>query len=154
MLFFEVTFTDGFGSMSRILEIRNTQINTIVDIKKVAEVYYKEYCKVHKLKVYSCSPLDDVLAERYSKDTPVDKHSYIDDFYSQKAFDYVGKYGVLTYRINGKYLIYNQNYYNREFIGNRWRTNPCTYQRIVNLDTDEVETRRLKKLQKTGWNNV
>lgn len=154
MLYFEVTFADGLNSHIRILELHNTQINIIIHIKKLAGIYYKKYCKVHNLKISSCSPLDVTLAEIYSKDTPIDTYSYRDDFYSCKALGYAEKMGIIVYRVRGNRLIYNQNYYNREFICSKWRTHPCTYQRVVDLDTGYVESIRLKKLQKDGWSNV
>lgn len=180
MYYFEVKFYNGFGTSSRILEVHDIQLNTgnavvrtILDyynagynnignllkrdancIKKLASEYYEKYCRIHKLKVDSCSLLNQEQLIRYSKDTPVDIHSYTTDFYHYKAAMYTEKYGIISYKITGNSLLYNQNYLNKEFIGGKWKENPCTYQRIVNLDTGEVVSKRLQRLQKNGWDNV
>ena len=165
MYYFEVTFYDGFGTSSRILEVYDIQINTGTNIdnllkrednyiKDLASKYYAKYCRIHKLKVNKCSLLNQEQLSRYSKDTPVDRHSYANDFYHYKATMYVEKYGIVSYKIIDKHIVYNQNYYNKEFIKGKWINRPCTYQRIVDLDTGKTESKQLKRLQKDGWNNV
>lgn len=74
--------------------------------------------------------------------------------YEQRALEYVERYGIITYKLKGKYIIYNQNYNNKECIGGKWKLNPCTYQRTVDLDTLEVTSKKLQRLQKNGWDNV
>lgn len=76
------------------------------------------------------------------------------DYYNNKALGYAEHYGILTYRIKDNLMIYNQNYNNTEFVGNKWVKNPCTYQRTINLDTGEETSKKLHRLQKDGWNNV
>ena len=73
--------------------------------------------------------------------------------YNDLAREHAERFGIVDYRVKGRYMIYNQNYHNKEFIG-KWVSKPCTYQRRVNLDTMEIETVKLKRLQKDGWANV
>ena len=77
----------------------------------------------------------------------------IKEVYEQRALEYAEKYGVVTYKVVGNKMIYNVNFYNSEFIG-KWVRKPCTVQRAVNLDTMEVTSKQLKRLQKNGWDNV
>lgn len=74
--------------------------------------------------------------------------------YDDKALKYAEHYGIITYRVKGNTMIYNQNYNNTEFINGRWVSKPCTYQTIVNLDTGNELRNKLKRLQKDGWDNV
>ena len=74
--------------------------------------------------------------------------------YEFLARQYAEKFGIVTYKVKGNLLIYNQNYSNVEFIGGRYVSNPCTYQRTINLDTNEVSSVRLQRLNKNGWDNV
>lgn len=74
--------------------------------------------------------------------------------YEQKALQYAEHYGIITYKVTGNTMIYNQNYRNSECINGKWRDNPCTYQRRINLDTMETTTIKLKRLNKNGWDNV
>ena len=74
--------------------------------------------------------------------------------YDALALSYAEHYGILTYKVSGNLMIYNQNYQNNEFIGGRWQANPYTYQRTVNLDTMEVTTKKLQRMNKNGWDNV
>ncbi len=71
--------------------------------------------------------------------------------YDEIALAYAEKYCIILYKVKGRYMIYNQNYYNSEFIG-KWIRKPCTYQRTVNLDTMEVTSRQLQRINKDGWN--
>lgn len=73
--------------------------------------------------------------------------------YEELATRYAEQYGIIVYKVKGKYMIYNQNYYNSEYLG-KWVRKPCTMQRTVNLDTFEVQSRQLQKLQPNGWHNV
>lgn len=74
--------------------------------------------------------------------------------YKLLADAYAEQYGIIKYRIKGKYMIYNQNYKNREFLNGKWVYNPTTYQRKVNLETGNTETTRLKRVVADGWLNV
>lgn len=74
--------------------------------------------------------------------------------YNNKALQYAEHYGIITYRVKGKYMIYNQNYNNSEFVNGKWTKNPCTYQRTINLETGEESSRKLGRMQKNGWDNV
>lgn len=73
--------------------------------------------------------------------------------YEQKARFYAEKWGILSYRVKGNLMIFNQNYHSKEFLG-KWVDKPCTYQRVLNLDTNETTSKKLQRLQKDGWNNV
>lgn len=73
--------------------------------------------------------------------------------YEDLALQYAEKYGIISYKVKGKFMIYNQNYYNGEYLG-KWVRKPCTYQRKVNLETGETVTKKLGRLVKDGWNNV
>ena len=73
--------------------------------------------------------------------------------YNQIALMYAQQFGILDYKVKGKYMIFNQNYINREFVGT-WISKPCTYQRKVNLDTLKTETIKLKRTNRNGWNNT
>ena len=75
------------------------------------------------------------------------------EIYEQKALDYANKYGIITYKVVGNKMIYNVNFYNSEFKG-KWVRHPCTVQRTVNLDTFEVTSKQLQRVQKNGWNNI
>lgn len=75
------------------------------------------------------------------------------EIYKQRALEYAEKYGIITYKVIGNKMIYNVNFYNSEFIG-KWVRKPCTMQRTVNLDTMEVTSKQLQRLQKNGWDNV
>ena len=75
------------------------------------------------------------------------------EIYKQRALEYAEKYGIITYKVIGNKMIYNVNFYNSEFIGKGVRK-PCTVQIAVNLDTMEVTSKQLKRLQKNGWDNV
>jgi RimJ/RimL family protein N-acetyltransferase len=76
------------------------------------------------------------------------------ELYNEKAIKYAERYGIVTYRLKGKYLIYNQNYKNTEFIDGKWRDNHCTYQRTVDLETLQETSKKLERLQRNGWDNV
>jgi ribosomal protein L16 Arg81 hydroxylase len=76
------------------------------------------------------------------------------ELYNEKALRYAEEHGIITYRVKGNRLIYNQNYKNTQFINGKWRDNPCTYQRVINLDNGQESSRRLSRIQKDGWNNV
>ena len=68
--------------------------------------------------------------------------------YELKAQFYAEKWGILSYRVKGNLMIYNQNY-REDCFGNY-----ATFQRIVNLDTNTTTTKKLQKRFKDGWNNV
>lgn len=76
------------------------------------------------------------------------------EYYEQKALEYAEYYGILTYKVKGSFMIYNQNRRNKEFLGGKWVENPCTYQIKVNLDTMQTTVLQLRRLQKDGWDNV
>lgn len=65
------------------------------------------------------------------------------EYYINKALKYAEYYGIITYRVKGSFMIYNQNRRNKEFIGGKWTENPCTYQIRVNLDTMQTEALKL-----------
>lgn len=74
--------------------------------------------------------------------------------YNNLALLHAEKYGIITYKVKNFYMIYNQNYYNKEFFNGKWTSKPCTYQRIVDLRTNTIQSKKLKRLQKDGWDNV
>lgn len=83
-----------------------------------------------------------------SKTSKMSKMSYQD-----KALMYAERYGIIDYRVEGKYIIWNQNYTNSEFMGGKWMNKPFTIQAKVNLDNYKMQSRKLQKLQRNGWNN-
>ena len=74
--------------------------------------------------------------------------------FSQVALTYAERYGIITYKVVGHFMTYNQNYTESEFIGGKWTRKAKTVQRKVDLTTGEVESTVLKRLQKNGWDNV
>ena len=68
--------------------------------------------------------------------------------YESAAVFYAEKWGILSYKVKGNKMIFNQNY--KEDCFGRC----ATYQRIFNLDTKVTETKKLQRLQKDGWHNV
>lgn len=76
------------------------------------------------------------------------------NYYEDRALAYAERYGIITYRVKGNTMIFNQNYRNSEVINGKWMSKPCTYQEVVNLDTMKSTRRKLGRLQKDGWDNV
>lgn len=68
--------------------------------------------------------------------------------YESAAVFYAEKWGILSYKVKGNKMIFNQNY-KEDCFGHC-----ATYQRIFNLDTKVTETKKLQRLQKDGWQNV
>lgn len=67
--------------------------------------------------------------------------------YKQKAISYCERYGIVYYRIKGKYLVYNVSY--PEYLGNP----RYTVQHIVDLQTGKEETKILKRFDSRGLYN-
>lgn len=76
------------------------------------------------------------------------------EHYDNIALQYAEKYGIITYRVKGKCMIYNRNSNDKEFLGGKWVSKPTTYQRTVDLDTMQVTVKKLARLQKDGWDNT
>lgn len=71
------------------------------------------------------------------------------DYYNQCALEYSEHYGILEYRVKGKYMIYNVS-------RNAYLSNPkYTVQFKVDLDSMEVVSRkRLKRFDKKALVNI
>lgn len=68
--------------------------------------------------------------------------------YEDRATMYAERYGIVVYRVKGKYMIYNKSY-------SEYLCNPrYTVQHKIDLDTGKDETRVLKKFDKKGYLNV
>lgn len=140
---YEVTFKrDNAYDLSRVL-----RSNTKLTEKQIAS-YYSKFCKVNYFKFFKVSDVTGKILpiDTYNSDCP--------DYYTFKALCYAESKGIVSYRVKNNYMIFNQNYSNKECIGGSWVENPCTYQRAVDLDTGVVTTNKLQRLQKDGWNNV
>ena len=74
--------------------------------------------------------------------------------YELKAAEYAERYGIVTYRVTNKTMIYYQNYNNSEFRNGRWVKKPCTYKRTVNLDDMSVKSDLMSRVNSEGWDNV
>lgn len=111
--------------------------------------YYTKYSKINGLRIKSIVPIEN---ETNITNLDIDNYLKFGDLYAQRALEYSEHYGIVTY-VNNK-MTFNQNYNNSEFIRGAWRRNPSTYRRTVNLDTFEVKTEKLQRLQKNGWDNV
>jgi hypothetical protein len=67
--------------------------------------------------------------------------------YKELALQYAEKYGIINYKLSGRYMTYIINFRLDSF------GSVATYKRKVNLDTLEVKTVRLKKYNPDGWKN-
>lgn len=74
--------------------------------------------------------------------------------YDDRAVQYAEKYGIITYKVDGKFLIFNRNVHDKNFISGKWVDKPYTIQTKVDLDTYEYIQKKLMKLQKNGWDNA
>lgn len=74
--------------------------------------------------------------------------------YEKKARIYAERHGIISYKISGRFLIYYQNYNNNEFINGKWRKNPTTYKRTVDLANMTVKSEQLQRMNREGWKNV
>ena len=138
----EVTFKVSSGCTVRIL-----RSDTKLTEKQIAS-YYSKFCKANNCKfdLVSCVTNNNLPIDTYDSSCP--------DYYAFKALCYAENKGILKYRVKNSYMIFNQNYSNKECIGGSWVENPCTYQRTVDLDSGVVTTKKLQRLQKDGWSNV
>lgn len=74
--------------------------------------------------------------------------------YNNIALAYAERYGIITYKLKGKIMEYNQNYKNNEFINGAWRSKCFTIKRFINLETGDIASKRLSRLVADGWDNV
>ena len=139
---YEVTLKANSCYISRIL-----RSNTNLTEKQMAS-YYSKFCKANNCKFafVSCVTNNNLPVDTYDSSCP--------DYYEFKALCYAESRGIVSYRVKNSYMIFNQNYSNKECIGGSWVENPCTYQRTVDLDSGAVTTKKLQRLQKDGWDNV
>ena len=149
-MYLEITFTEGHYTRSRILKTDKELT------EKQVKVYYQEFCKANKMWINYVTPWgDEILQWVKRENVPVDIYSINRMYsYNAKATEYAEKYGIITYKLQNNYMIFYQNYYNKECLGGKWVNKPCTYKRIVDLDTLNVESVQLKRLQKSGWDNI
>lgn len=158
MMYLEITFTDSeeLGVTSRIL-----QIETKLSKEQIIN-FYRSYCKKEGLHIFGiCSHTEEEIKrwnkrEKLSIDTYKDVNSNtvksVD--YTHKATEYAEKYGIVTYKVVGKYMIFYQNYANKEYVNGKWIDKACTFKRTIDLDILKVESVQLKRVQKQGWDNV
>lgn len=137
----EVVFKTRAGNKSRKLSTP-TKL-TAEQVKN----FYKKFCRRNNCEFKLMQAATDKLI-------PLDYYMSDGDFYDSKALRYAEHYGILTYKVKNNIMIYNQNYYNKEFINGKWIENPCTYQRTIDLDDGLEKSKRLQRLQKDGWDNV
>ena len=68
--------------------------------------------------------------------------------YEAKAAMFAERYGIVVYKVKGKYMIYNKSY-------SAYLNNPrYTVQHKIDLDTGKDETKVLKKFDKKGYLNI
>lgn len=145
MFYYLITFIVGTGQQARVLRT-DEKLET-----STVKQYYTKYSKINGLRIKSIVPIEN---ETNITNLDIDNYLKFGDLYAQRALEYSEHYGIVTYKVVNNKMTFNQNYNNSEFIGGAWRRNPSTYRRIVNLDTFEVKTEKLQRLQKNGWDNV
>lgn len=145
MFYYLITFLTGNGQQARVLRTdEKLETGTV-------KQYYAKYSKINGLRIKSIVPIEN---ETNITNLDMDNYLKFGDLYAQRALEYSEHYGIVTYKVVNNKMTFNQNYNNSEFIGGAWRKNPSTYRRTVNLDTFEVKTEKLQRLQKNGWDNV
>lgn len=70
------------------------------------------------------------------------------------ALSYAETYGIVEYKVVGRYMIYYQNYNDKEFRAGGWRSKTYTMKRTVDLDNMKTTSEKLNRLNKIGWVNV
>lgn len=145
MFYYLITFIVGTGQQARVL--RSDEKLETGAIKQ----YYTKYSKMNGFRIKSVVPIEN---EKNITNLNIDNYLKFGDLYAQRALEYSEHYGIVTYKVVNNKMTYNQNYNNSECIGGVWKRNPCTYRRTVNLDTLEVKTEKLQRLQRNGWDNV
>lgn len=144
MFYYLITFIVGTGQQTRVL--RSDEKLETGAIKQ----YYTKYSKMNGFRIKSIVTIEN---EKNITNLSIDNYLKFGDLYAQRALEYSEHYGIVTYKVVNNKMTYNQNYNNSECIG-VWKRNPCTYRRTVNLDTLEVKTEKLQRLQRNGWDNV
>ncbi len=75
--------------------------------------------------------------------------------YEVQAEKWAEQYGIVTYKVKGRFMTYHQNYIEDVRVANRYEKRPVTYKRVIDLDKMvTVENTMLSRLQKDGWDNV
>lgn len=145
MFYYLITFLTGNGQQASVLRAdEQLEIGTV-------KQYYTKYSKINGLRIKSIVP---IKKETNTTNLSIDNYLKFGDLYAQRALEYSERYGIVTYKVVNNKMSFNQNYNNSECIGGVWKRNPCTYRRTVNLDTLEVKTEKLQRLQKNGWDNI
>lgn len=145
MFYYLITFLTGNRQQARVLRAdEKLETDTV-------KQYYAKYSKINRHRIESIVPIEN---ETNITNLDIDNYLKFGDLYAQRALEYSEHYGIVTYKVVNNKMTFNQNYNNSEFIGGAWRRNPSTYRRTVNLDTFEVKTEKLQRLQKNGWDNV
>lgn len=68
--------------------------------------------------------------------------------YDQNALQYAEKYGIISYRVTGRYMIYNKSF--PKYL----RNEAYTVQFKIDLDTMScIKSTTLKRVMKDGYNN-
>ena len=68
--------------------------------------------------------------------------------YTDRADTFAETYGIITYKVSGRNMIFYANYYT-----DYTHKKAITYKCVVNLDTMKEKRTELKKLNRTGWEN-
>lgn len=139
--FLEVVFKTNSGYASRLLRTKSSLTNQQV------QSFYSKFCKFNNCRV-------EAVKDATNNNLQVDIYMSDCNYYESKALIYAEEYGIISYKVKDNIMIYNQNYSEDEFIRGKWTSKPCTYQRLLNLDSGNTDTRKLQRLQKDGWDNV
>lgn len=115
------------------------------DIKR----FYHKLCAKENLKLAGCERMSMPMSEELT-----DSYDTYSEFYEKRARRYAEYYGIITYKVRGNLMIFNQNYNQNEVNGGTWVEKPVTYRREVELYTYNVRSTKLDRLQRNGWDNV
>lgn len=141
--FLEIVFRNNSGYFSKLLRTSSNLTNQQI------QSFYEKFCRINNCKI-------EAVKDAVSNNQPFDIYMSDCNYYESKALLYAEEYGILSYKVKGNIMIYNQNYNEggEVFVNGRWILRACTYQRLLNLDSGNTETKKLKRLQKDGWDNV
>lgn len=73
--------------------------------------------------------------------------------YELKAQRFAERYGIVDYDVVRNTMVYYDNHRGKEYVGGVLKFVSYTMKRTVNLDTGDIVSIRLKRLNKRGWNN-
>lgn len=129
--------------------------HTILKYNHIRGYILTVYDKISNKKIIEIASKDsNEIVEESVRALNIIKKSNNKPDYSKKATAYAERFGIITYKVKGKYLIYNTNFNEKNCINGKWKSKTVTYQRVVNLDTMEVTSKKLARAQKNGWDNT